>query len=82
MAPAPCTCERIRLDAPDGDTVEGIVVRDPNCRQHGYPDDQWRAGFEMAFLGAVRSGKRLSAQDALRSHELCERVLTEITGGR
>ncbi|MBL1067187.1 Gfo/Idh/MocA family protein [Streptomyces sp. 7-21] len=36
----------------------------------------------LAFLGAVRSGKRLSAQDALRSHELCERVLTEITGGR
>ncbi|MEV4334018.1 Gfo/Idh/MocA family oxidoreductase [Streptomyces sp. NPDC049597] len=28
-----------------------------------------------AFLDAVRAGKHLSAQDALRTHELCERVV-------
>ncbi|MEW1723469.1 Gfo/Idh/MocA family oxidoreductase [Streptomyces sp. NPDC093109] len=29
----------------------------------------------LAFLDAVRAGKRLSARDALRTHELCERVV-------
>ncbi|AXG76733.1 Gfo/Idh/MocA family protein [Streptomyces paludis] len=29
----------------------------------------------LAFLDAVRAGKHLSARDALRTHELCERVV-------
>jgi virulence factor len=29
----------------------------------------------LSFLDAVRAGKHLSAQDALRTHELCERVV-------
>ncbi|MGK5530534.1 Gfo/Idh/MocA family protein [Streptomyces sp. URMC 129] len=29
----------------------------------------------VAFLDAVRAGRRLSAQDALRTHELCERIV-------
>ncbi|NGO73586.1 Gfo/Idh/MocA family oxidoreductase [Streptomyces boncukensis] len=29
----------------------------------------------LAFLDAVRAGRTLSAQDALRTHELCERVV-------
>lgn len=29
----------------------------------------------LAFLDAVRAGKTLSARDALRTHELCERVV-------
>ncbi|MFJ8000321.1 Gfo/Idh/MocA family protein [Streptomyces sp. NPDC096310] len=29
----------------------------------------------LSFLDAVRAGTRLSAQDALRTHELCERVV-------
>ncbi|MBY8882329.1 Gfo/Idh/MocA family protein [Actinacidiphila acidipaludis] len=32
----------------------------------------------LAFLDAVRGGKVLDAQDALRTHELCERIVTEI----
>ncbi|WP_277441058.1 Gfo/Idh/MocA family oxidoreductase [Streptomyces sp. SPB162] len=32
----------------------------------------------LAFLDAVRSGKLLDAQDALRTHELCERIVTAI----
>ncbi|MFD8328911.1 Gfo/Idh/MocA family protein [Streptomyces lydicus] len=31
----------------------------------------------LAFLDDVRAGRRPSAQDALRSHELCERVITD-----
>ncbi|MFG2141467.1 Gfo/Idh/MocA family protein [Streptomyces sp. NPDC048650] len=31
----------------------------------------------LAFLDDVRAGRRPSAQDALRTHELCERVVTE-----
>lgn len=30
------------------------------------------------FLDAVREGRTLSAQDALRTHELCERVLDDL----
>ncbi|WP_208879900.1 Gfo/Idh/MocA family protein [Streptomyces armeniacus] len=32
----------------------------------------------LAFLDAVRAGKLLSAQDALRTHELCERVVNSV----
>jgi virulence factor len=32
----------------------------------------------LAFLDAVRSGRPLDAQDSLRTHELCERIVTEI----
>ncbi|MDT9693568.1 Gfo/Idh/MocA family oxidoreductase [Streptomyces sp. P9(2023)] len=31
----------------------------------------------LAFLGAVREGRTLSARDALATHELCERVVRE-----
>jgi virulence factor len=34
-----------------------------------------------AFLDAVRTGKRLGAQDALRTHELCERVIRDAVTG-
>ncbi len=40
-------------------------------------------GMEQAvvtFLDAVRAGRRLSAQDALRTHELCERIVDEVLG--
>ena len=39
-------------------------------------------GFEAmceAFLSAVRSGRRLSALDALETHRLCERVVSELS---
>ncbi|CAL9370331.1 Gfo/Idh/MocA family protein [Streptomyces albus] len=32
----------------------------------------------LAFLDAVRDGRTLSAQDALRTHELCERIVTDV----
>lgn len=32
------------------------------------------------FLDAVRTGKRLDARDALRTHEICERIVREIEG--
>ncbi|MGI5350956.1 Gfo/Idh/MocA family protein [Streptomyces sp. CA-250714] len=32
----------------------------------------------LAFLDAVRQGRTLSAQDALRTHELCERVVNDV----
>lgn len=35
----------------------------------------------LAFLDAVRAGTPLDARDALRTHELCERIVAEITGG-
>ncbi|MFE2430552.1 Gfo/Idh/MocA family protein [Streptomyces sp. NPDC059373] len=40
-------------------------------------------GFEQithTFLDAVRSGKLLDAQDSLRTHELCERIVIAIGG--
>ncbi|GGT08220.1 Gfo/Idh/MocA family protein [Streptomyces griseoviridis] len=35
----------------------------------------------LAFLDAVRAGTVLSARDALRTHELCERVVREVLTG-
>ncbi|WP_431985172.1 Gfo/Idh/MocA family protein [Streptomyces qinglanensis] len=32
----------------------------------------------LAFLDAVRDGRTLGAQDALRTHELCERVVNDV----
>ncbi|MET8679017.1 Gfo/Idh/MocA family oxidoreductase [Streptomyces sp. NPDC004647] len=43
----------------------------PVARQRGIEQ------ITLAFLDAVRTGKRLTAHDALRTHELCERVVTE-----
>ncbi len=34
----------------------------------------------LTFLDAVRSGKTLSAQDALRTHELCELIVRRVEG--
>lgn len=39
-----CTCERYTIAAPNGKTLDGELRRDPGCRAHGYPDDEWRAG--------------------------------------
>lgn len=36
----------------------------------------------LAFLDAVRAGRSPSAEDALRTHELCERIVTEATRER
>jgi virulence factor len=59
-------------------------ARDPGGVRH-VPRDSWTSvpevrGFTAmcdAFLGAVRSGQVLSARDALRTHEVCEQVVTE-----
>jgi hypothetical protein len=42
--PDSCSCEPYSLLAPDGTVLEGIKVHDPDCRAHGFPDDEWRAG--------------------------------------
>lgn len=34
----------------------------------------------LTFLDAVRAGRTLSARDALATHELCERVVLEVSG--
>lgn len=44
----------------------------PVARQRGIEQ------ITLAFLDAVRAGKQLDAQDALRTHELCERIVTEV----
>ncbi|WP_369355936.1 Gfo/Idh/MocA family protein [Streptomyces sp. cg2] len=44
---------------------------EPVARQRGIEQ------IVRAFLDDVRAGRRPSAQDALRTHELCERVVTE-----
>jgi virulence factor len=36
----------------------------------------------LHFLDAVRAGEQLSAQDALRTHELCERIVSATQGER
>ncbi|WNI19896.1 Gfo/Idh/MocA family protein [Actinacidiphila sp. ITFR-21] len=46
----------------------------PVARQRGLEQ------ITLAFLGAVRDGRLLDARDALRTHELCERIVTQITG--
>ncbi|WP_405592422.1 Gfo/Idh/MocA family protein [Streptomyces sp. NBC_01190] len=46
----------------------------PVARQRGIEQ------ITLAFLDAVRSGELLDARDALRTHELCERIVREITG--
>ncbi|MDX3097052.1 Gfo/Idh/MocA family oxidoreductase [Streptomyces sp. ME01-24h] len=45
----------------------------PVARQRGIE------GIALAFLDAVRNGRPLDARDALRTHELCERVVTAVT---
>ncbi|HZG07048.1 MAG TPA: Gfo/Idh/MocA family oxidoreductase [Streptomyces sp.] len=42
----------------------------PVARQRGIEQ------ITLAFLDAVRAGRHLGAEDALRTHELCERVVT------
>jgi len=44
----------------------------PVARQRGIEQ------ITLAFLDAVRGGVLLDARDALRTHELCERIVTEI----
>ncbi|MFE6690900.1 Gfo/Idh/MocA family protein [Streptomyces sp. NPDC057743] len=47
---------------------------EPVARQRGIEQ------IVKSFLDDVRAGRRTSAQDALRTHELCERVVTEALG--
>lgn len=42
-SPLACTCDRYELVAPDGSVLEGERVRDPECRRHGFPTDEWPA---------------------------------------
>jgi virulence factor len=44
----------------------------PVARQRGIEQ------ITLAFLDAVRAGKPLDAHDALATHELCERIVTEV----
>jgi virulence factor len=44
----------------------------PVARQRGIEQ------ITLAFLAAVREGRPLDGRDALLTHELCERVVTEI----
>lgn len=44
----------------------------PVARQRGIEQ------ITLAFLDAVRTGKRLDARDALLTHELCERIVTDV----
>lgn len=48
----------------------------PVARQRGIEQ------ITLAFLDAVRAGELLEAHDALRTHELCERIVTEIEAGQ
>jgi virulence factor len=81
-----------RLDVSGGDSRREVLnlaeVVDhkgqPTVRRRGdwVPVSRQR-GIEqisLAFLDAVRSGKLLDARDALRTHELCERIVAEISG--
>lgn len=81
-----------RLEVSGDDTKREVVnIADvidhkgqPTVRRRGdwVPVARQR-GFEQmvgAFLDAVRGGTRLDAQDALRTHELCERIVTAIDG--
>lgn len=44
----------------------------PVARQRGIEQ------ITLAFLGAVRAGAPIDARDALATHELCERIVTEV----
>jgi virulence factor len=44
----------------------------PVARQRGIEQ------ITLAFLDAVRAGTVLDARDALATHELCERIVTEV----
>ena len=46
----------------------------PVARQRGIEQ------ITLAFLDAVRHGTLLDARDALATHELCERIVTEVRG--
>lgn len=80
-----------RLEVSGDDTKREVVnIADvidhkgqPTVRRRGdWVSVARQRGFEQitqTFLDAVRAGKLLDAQDSLRTHELCERIVTEIT---
>ncbi|MGW1838083.1 Gfo/Idh/MocA family protein [Streptomyces sp. NPDC002067] len=77
------------LDVSGGDARRQVVNLGDVIDHHGAPVLRRRAdwvpvarqrGIEpavSAFLDAVRAGERPCARDALRTHELCERVVTD-----
>ncbi|MFD9814078.1 Gfo/Idh/MocA family protein [Streptomyces sp. NPDC059080] len=77
------------LDVSGGDARRQVVNLGDVIDHHGDPTVRRRGdwvpvarqrGIEqaaLAFLDAVRAGERPSALDALRTHELCERVVTD-----
>ncbi|TBO58569.1 Gfo/Idh/MocA family oxidoreductase [Streptomyces kasugaensis] len=77
------------LDVSGQDTRRQIVNLADVIDHHGQPTLRRRGdwvpvarqrGIEqivLAFLDAVRAGEQPSARDALRTHELCERVVTD-----
>lgn len=42
-----CTCDRYRIVLPNGETTEGERDRDPDCREHGFPTNDWPAGHPL-----------------------------------
>lgn len=42
-----CICERV-VFTNNAERIEGIMRPNPDCRQHGRPDDIWRAGDPLA----------------------------------
>ena len=63
-----CICERYRIVAPDGEILEGETRRDPDCRQHGFPDDRWPAGHPLARHAMMvdRDSGELLTDEAVR----------------
>ncbi|MBH5333985.1 Gfo/Idh/MocA family oxidoreductase [Streptomyces pactum] len=78
------------LEVSGGDTKRQVVNLAEVVDHRGRPTVERRGdwvpvarqrGIEqvvLAFLDAVREGRVLSARDALATHEMCERVVTEI----
>ena len=62
-----CSCDRVVLESPDGQTVEGVMRPNDRCQIHGWPDDDWRAGHPLrrhAKLVDTETGDRVTVQQA------------------
>ncbi|PJN40535.1 oxidoreductase [Streptomyces sp. CB02959] len=82
-----------RLEVSGQDTKREVVNLAEVVDHKGQPTVRRRGDWEpvarqrgieqvvLAFLASVRAGEVVSAADALKTHELCERIVREVTHG-
>lgn len=73
---AHCSCETIDLYV-DGKRIRDVRTLDPDCREHGYPGDEWRTGdpirVHARWLDEESNLRRLESPREVYARLLAER---------